>query len=295
MSPGDHGWDVFSLDYHVDGPIGTVLSAAAMQRYLMLFNALWKDKRMEMILSDIWKEQAQTTKTCRRALPELRVVLHGVQLLTTEMVHMVHQMQYYMTFEVLECSWHTLMDHLKSAQSLDDVIAAHDHFLSRIVSGALLDQKSKAIRTHLRTFYNLIQNLKGLQERLSQAVSAELTARRSAEEAVQVRTQAKDFGTSADTEEAEKRRKKEFVSKVVPKLKSDLKICTQTYQDMVQSFLLMLSQHDDQNLHLLSTRLDFNEYYHRRDSRLNARLTFHHKRKSMSHSNKASMQNSICE
>lgn len=24
QSPGDTGWDVFSLDYHVDGPIGTV-------------------------------------------------------------------------------------------------------------------------------------------------------------------------------------------------------------------------------------------------------------------------------
>lgn len=31
----------------------------------MLFNALWKDKRMEMILSDIWKEQAATSKLCR--------------------------------------------------------------------------------------------------------------------------------------------------------------------------------------------------------------------------------------
>lgn len=24
VSPGDTGWDVFSLDYHVDGPIATV-------------------------------------------------------------------------------------------------------------------------------------------------------------------------------------------------------------------------------------------------------------------------------
>jgi gamma-tubulin complex component 3 len=24
LSPGDIGWDVFTLDYHVDGPIGTV-------------------------------------------------------------------------------------------------------------------------------------------------------------------------------------------------------------------------------------------------------------------------------
>lgn len=27
LSPGDQGWDVFSLHYHVDGPIGTVSAA----------------------------------------------------------------------------------------------------------------------------------------------------------------------------------------------------------------------------------------------------------------------------
>ncbi|KAG7175635.1 Gamma-tubulin complex component 3-like [Homarus americanus] len=280
ISPGDLGWDVFSLDYHVDGPIGTVFTADCMRQYLMLFNALWKDKRMEMILSDIWKEQAATSKLCRD-LPELGVVLHGVQLLTTEMVHLVHQMEYYMTFEVLECSWHGLMTKLKTAQSLDDVIIAHNHFLNRIVAGALLDADSKQVRTHLRTFYNLIQNLRGLQERLSSAVSTEVNARRDAIAVIKARTEAGDFGTSAEQQETEKKRRKDFISKVVPKLKSDLRINTQTYQDMVQSFLLMLTQHDDQNLHLLSTRLDFNEYYHRRDHRLNQRLTYHHKRKSM--------------
>nr|XP_045616749.1 gamma-tubulin complex component 3 homolog [Procambarus clarkii] len=280
ISPGDLGWDVFSLDYHVDGPIGTVFTGDCMRQYLMLFNALWKDKRMEMILSDIWKEQAATSKLCRD-LPELGVVLHGLQLLTTEMVHLVHQMEYYMTFEVLECSWHGLMTKLKSAQSLDDVIAAHNHFLNRIVAGALLDAESKQVRTHLRTFYNIIQNLRGLQERLSVAVSTEVNARKNALAEVKARTDAGDFGTSVEHQEIEKKRRKEFISKVVPKLKSDLRINTQTYRDMVQSFLLMLTQHEDQNLHLLSTRLDFNEYYHNRDDRLNQRLTYHHKRKSM--------------
>nr|XP_053650561.1 gamma-tubulin complex component 3-like [Cherax quadricarinatus] len=119
-----------------------VFTAECMQQYLMLFNALWKDKRMEMILSDIWREQAATSKLCRE-LPELGVVLHGVQLLTTEMVHLVHQMEYYMTFEVLECSWHGLMTTLKTAHSLDQVIDAHKHFLDRIIAGALLDDQSK--------------------------------------------------------------------------------------------------------------------------------------------------------
>ena len=26
LSPGDQGWDVFSLHYHVDGPISTVMT-----------------------------------------------------------------------------------------------------------------------------------------------------------------------------------------------------------------------------------------------------------------------------
>ncbi|KAK7073089.1 Gamma-tubulin complex component 3 [Halocaridina rubra] len=280
ISAGDIGWDIFTLDYHVDGPIGTVFTADCMRQYLMLFNALWKDKRMTMILSNIWKEQAATSKLCRD-LPELTVVLHGIQLLTTEMIHLVHQMQYYMTFEVMECSWHGLMTNLKSAQSLDDVIAAHNEYLKRIVSGAFLDAESKHLRIHLRTFYNVIENLQCLQELLSSAVLAEVNARKVYEADAKARTASGNFGTSAEQQEAEKKRRREFTTKVVTKFISDLRIITQTYQNRMQSFLLMLTQHDDWNLHLLSTRLDFNLYYHKRDHRLSQQLTYHHKRKSM--------------
>ena len=31
VSPGDTGWDVFSLDYHVDGPIATVRPAGGFR------------------------------------------------------------------------------------------------------------------------------------------------------------------------------------------------------------------------------------------------------------------------
>lgn len=54
-----------------------------------------------------------------------------------------------MTFEVLECGWHDLMAQLKTAQSLDEVIAAHNHFLKRIVAGALLDAESKVFLSFL--------------------------------------------------------------------------------------------------------------------------------------------------
>ncbi|XP_076030777.1 gamma-tubulin complex component 3 homolog isoform X2 [Oratosquilla oratoria] len=279
-SPGDTGWDVFSLDYRVDGPIGTVITSDCIRQYLMLFNALWRAKRMEWILSGTWKKQAATAKICRD-LPEMNGILHSVQLLTNEMVHLIQQMAYYMTFEVLECSWHNLMTRLKSAQSLDDVIAAHEKFLKTILAGALLDAQSQDVRTHLRTLYDMMLKLEVLQERLYTAVVNEMDLRRAALAEIEEKTKAGGFGTSAEQQEKERKRKKDFSSKVVAKMKTELKILSQTYQDMVQSFLLMLTQHEDENLHLLSTRLDFNEHYHKRDHRLNLRMTYHHKRKSM--------------
>ncbi len=58
IQPGDTGWDVFSLDYKMSGPVGTVFNQTVMTSYLMLFNALWRAKRIEWMLSCVWKRQA---------------------------------------------------------------------------------------------------------------------------------------------------------------------------------------------------------------------------------------------
>lgn len=59
IQSGDTGWNVFSLDYKVAGPIGTVLKENIMTRYLMLFNALWRAKRM---VSDLQKDLKSTER-----------------------------------------------------------------------------------------------------------------------------------------------------------------------------------------------------------------------------------------
>ena len=46
----------------------------------------------------------------------------------------------------------------------------------------------------------------------------------------------------------------------------------------MRTFLLQLTCSQDQALQFLSVRLDFNEHYKRKDSRLGAPLTFQHKR-----------------
>ena len=52
-SPGDVGWDVFTLIYRNDGPISTVVTDSAIKQYLKIFNFLWRAKRMEFILSQV--------------------------------------------------------------------------------------------------------------------------------------------------------------------------------------------------------------------------------------------------
>jgi len=54
-NPGDVGWDTFSLDYHVDSPVNTVLDSDCMENYKVVFNHLWRIKRVELSLGKSWR------------------------------------------------------------------------------------------------------------------------------------------------------------------------------------------------------------------------------------------------
>ena len=91
VQPGDSGWDVFSLDYKVTGPISAVFGRRTITRYLMLFNSLWRAKRMEWILARVWTRQTSLHKLALPHVPELQPILHTANLLSSEMIHFVHQ------------------------------------------------------------------------------------------------------------------------------------------------------------------------------------------------------------
>ena len=96
VQPGDSGWDVFSLDYKVTGPISAVFGRRTLTRYLMLFNSLWRAKRMEWILARVWTRQTSLHKIALPLVPELQPILHTTNLLSSEMIHFVHQVPYYL-------------------------------------------------------------------------------------------------------------------------------------------------------------------------------------------------------
>ena len=104
----------------------------------MLFNALWRAKRMEWLLSYVWKRQTTLHKLAAKNIPELSPILHIADLLSSEMIHFIHQMAYYITFEAIECSWDILVKNLNRAESLDEIIEAHEQFLETLLKRALL-------------------------------------------------------------------------------------------------------------------------------------------------------------
>jgi len=281
IQPGDTGWDVFSLDYKVIGPIGVVFTPDTMTQYLMLFNTLWRAKRMEWVLSCTWKKLASLHKMARQIV-ELAPVLHLANLVASEMIHFVHQMAYYITFEVMECGWDALIKQINLAESLDEVISAHDEFLCTLVSRALLDERSREILTQLRAIYDRILEFQTIANKIHDDAMAEWDARQTRSLLINSKTKSGGYGTTDHLDNQDKDRRKVYVKNKLGSTKAQLRIVSQSYGDMVRTFLYQLTCSHDENLQCLSFRLDFNAHYKKRDSRLSKPLTFSHRRMSMS-------------
>lgn len=227
---------------------------------------------MEYCLTEMWTQQ-MTNRRMLKSLPEVSPILHMCHMLGTEMIHFIHQMQYYITFEVLECCWADLKKQVEEASDLDHIIAAHETFLDQVLNRCLLDAESRQMLTQLRTIFDLIIQFQNAQEAFFSAATTELQSRQRLEKAVELRTDEGEWGMTEWDEEEERKRSVKFVDNVIPDTRAQLKVLSKSYQDMVQQFLMMLTSHQDVSLRFLSFRLDFNEHYKKREPKLRSPLT----------------------
>lgn len=278
ISPGDSGWDVFSLDYKVNGPISTVFTPDVILQYLRIFNFLWRAKRMEYCLTEIWKNQMSNSRLLQK-LPEVAPILHISHCLEAEMVHFMHQMQYFITFEVLECCWEELLKKIYKAKNLDDIIIAHDTFLSQLMTRALMDKQSQQLLTQLRAIFDLIIQFQTTQENMYAAAFEEHEARRILERKAATKTDEGEWGLTEEDSRADILRQAEFTKTFIPSTRAQLRVIHQSYQDMLQQFLVMLNDHSDVSLRSLCFRLDFNEYYKNNEPKLRSPTKFNYKYK----------------
>ncbi|KAF5277736.1 hypothetical protein FQR65_LT03716 [Abscondita terminalis] len=255
-SPGDIGWDIFTLVYIVNGPVGTIFEPA-MSDYRTLFGSLWKAKRMEFVLSNMRKQQVTSAKIFRR-MKVLRPILHQVHILSSAMIHFLHQTQYYFLFEVLECSWAEMMKQVNQAECLDDVINAHTTFLNSVQCGVLLDSGFEShpegfseMCAQLRIIYNLILQLESTQETLYKTALEEHQAKLQIKLKQEKLMLAGKYSLTAEQERENKLRISKFHNNL-NLLKHQIKQIDYKYKQFVQKYLNLLTVSPDQNLQLLS-------------------------------------------
>ena len=81
-----------------------------------------------------------------RQLPELSPALHQANHVCSEMIHFIHQLAYYVTFEVMECGWDTLVKDIDNSVSLDEVISAHQDFLNTLIARFIIQVSPFCLR-----------------------------------------------------------------------------------------------------------------------------------------------------
>lgn len=207
------------------------------------------------------------------------------------MIHFVHQMQYYILFEVIECLWTNMLERIKHAKTLDDILEAHEDFLREVKTGMFLDE-GNTLFVNLETVLTASVKLEVWQEKFYEICFKELELRKEAEKDIKISEVRGKYGTNTEKRFKRDEELKMFEDSLASYHKSLDKI-GHDFECAVRQFLLMLASDNDHNLQLFGTRLDFNEYYKKRDYRLDVPLTFANMRQSsLLYPNKSNSRNS---
>ena len=119
---------------------------------------------MEYMVSKNWTELQHQTKMARCGeLGEAYGLLHNCHLVLAEMMHYTTEIQYYVTFEVLECNWAEFKEKLTKVLDFDELVATHREFLDKLVKACLLAKENKTIFGKMRSTFDRIQQFSEIQ------------------------------------------------------------------------------------------------------------------------------------
>jgi len=232
INPGDTGWDVFSLNYAVEGPLVAIFPVAVMRRYIRIFNFLLRAKRMEHNLNYVWG-QSMALKHYPRSLPLISEIFIAISRLLQEMLFFINKLQYFINIEVVGVAWSTLEDDLKSSKNVDELFEAHLKFLTKIEDGCLLSQEH----------FEKVQTIRSV---FDQIVRFETLAKK-------IYSETESFVFFPEDNAA-------FPTNLI-KHTITLGNIRHVYQQMVRSFLDIIKTQSNQTLSTLSWSLNYSDFY----------------------------------
>lgn len=167
----DQGWDVFTLDYHIDPPLDNIFTVPVMASYIKIFRLIWKLKRCEYVLNLSWKRLCMIGKSSsmyhaliRQNRPTLRLshsTLNHMQFVITALLH-------YILLHVIESSWKHLLS--TKSQDLDMYNKNHQYYLTNILSNAffIASDHGKELLSRMTCIIQTIHKFDRLQSEFCQ-------------------------------------------------------------------------------------------------------------------------------
>jgi gamma-tubulin complex component 2 len=128
------GFQAFTLRFHTTWPTSLVLSPVSLEKYEAIFRLVFLLRHAERSVTRCWI----THQSCKSL--DLRAALAHSYSLRHRMLHFLQNMIYFVTMEVLEPHWHQLVSRIRSAATINDVIASHSEFLRNCLDESLLSR-----------------------------------------------------------------------------------------------------------------------------------------------------------
>lgn len=267
FNEGDVGWDSFTLEYRVDEPVNTVLDGNALLGYQVIFNHLWKIKRVELALGASWEKLISAGNMLRRSrktfLDEenLSKVSHESLGNLNEQLHFIKQMQGFINLEVIEYSWNDLCQFFASNREkktqidLDELIQSHKAYLNALLSKVLLrsssrkgnsDQLAVEVRTNLDHMLGFAVASDDLAQYITDQLALSSMTRISSSSTTTTTGPQRIPNTSLTLANITRRTSAQYLK----------------FQQSTQLIISRLEKHSNLVVRDLSTRLNFNSYYH---------------------------------
>ena len=177
--------------------------------------------------------------------------------LISAMIHFTRQVHYYLSFEVLTCSWEELQGRLQKASDLDQLKEAHFDFLTSVSTYCFLSQVDKPLSLRYRGISDEVVRYISVLDNLYTRCEDEKLRRRN------FKLRANIGDRSGVIDDAEKEERVKFNIAIEEEISPDLRIISSTLMRFFWQFVRGLKEHKNANFRLFATRLDFNGFFQR--------------------------------
>ena len=262
------GFETFALDYNAPWPVSLVLSRRAITKYQLLFRHVFHCKHVERRLCEAW----QTHQATRAAAAQTTGAGDGGSLgrayvLSQRMLHFLQNFTYYLMCEVVEPNWHAFETALRDAQSVDELIDAHERFLDACMKEGMLFWPR--ILRRLERIKNVCLKFCGLSETLEQSLPGRGSFRENLRAGRLSVAGGEDTGGRVSASARERVEARYEAAQAIfdacegDKYASEVARLEGDFDAQLRELLEALngSAHLEPNLASLCARLDFNEFY----------------------------------